>query len=572
VDRRVAQGRSPLASDAPSSLFVSIAIGSALVALALVVYTLSHPYRFYNHFEWQALAFLEGQTAIRFPVAATATSPGNAFFNDVLPIATTDGVERGVVPFPPLPAIVLMPFVALWGVAADGQLVFAMIGAIDVGIAWWVLGRLPIRTWVRFAATIFFGFGTVLWYAAQLGTTWYQAHVLAVGLALAAIGVALGADRDAARSEDDIADEVDLERRLELQGGLAAPNGAGRAGAIAVRGPRFRVADLVPEPRQFLAGLLFGLACTSRLTIVFAAPFFLLVGAGGSWKRRGWSAALGAGIPIGLLVVYNVVSTGHIFHPGYQYLYELEAGFYKALNYNLDWQIEDLRYLPQNVGIMFFNTPVWNPMVVPSALGLGGPLCTEPDAVRGLFNPACPIVLPKDTGMSILLTSPAYLFVLPALRWGFGISRLVTGAGIAIVIVAVINLMHFSQGWVQFGYRFSLDFAPWAILLVAIGIERIAAWARPADARRRLAGADTVPAWPEEGAVRRWRSANRDRARASTDARTLGGGTVDDGAGGAATGGRRVLGWLAIGLVIVLVAASVFVNLWGVVWGDVLGW
>ena len=166
MDRRVAQGRSPLASDAsPSTLFVSIAIGSALVALALVVYTVSHPDRFYDHFEWQALAFLEGQSAIRYPVESTASSPGNAFFQDVLPVATTDGVARGVVPFPPLPAVVLMPFVAIWGLAANGQLVFAILGAIDVGLAWWVLGRLPIRTWVRFAATLFLGFGTVLWYA-----------------------------------------------------------------------------------------------------------------------------------------------------------------------------------------------------------------------------------------------------------------------------------------------------------------------------------------------------------------------------------------------------------------------
>ena len=30
--------------------------------------------------------------------------------------------------------------------------------------------------------------------------------------------------------------------------------------------------------------------------------------------------------------------------------------------------------------------------------------------------------------------------------------------------------MHFSQGWVQFGYRFSNDFAPFALILVALGI------------------------------------------------------------------------------------------------------
>ena len=80
--------------------------------------------------------------------------------------------------------------------------------------------------------------------------------------------------------------------------------------------------------------------------------------------------------------------------------------------------------------------------------------------------------------------------------------------------------MHFSQGWVQFGYRFSLDFAPWAILLVAIGLERIAAGP----------GAAAAPI------------------------------------------GRRAVAWALVGLAVLLVVVSVLVNFWGVVWGDVLGW
>ena len=502
MDRRVAQGRSHPRSPVPTppSTFVTVAIGASLVAIALVVYTLSHPYRFYDHFEWQAAAFLEGQAAIRYPVAATATSPGNAFFQDVLPVPTTDGVPRALVPFPPLPAVVLMPFVALWGLNADGQLIFAILGALDVGIAWWLLGRLPIRTWVRFAATVFFGFGTVFWYAAQLGTTWYQAHVLAVGLALAAVGVALGGDRAAARSEDEVSVPIGDE-----------------SAAVAVDRPSSLAATLLPDPRQFLAGLLFGLACTSRLTVVFGAPFFLLVGSGGSWQRRGWSAALGAVIPIGALLVYNLVTTGHILHPGYQHLYELEAGFYKPLNYHLEWWIEDVRYLPQNFGIMFLNTPVWLPNEVPSALGLGGPLCTTSGSMRGWFNPACPLLLPRDTGMSILLTSPGYFLILPALRWGYGHSRAVTGAALAVLLIGVVNLAHFSQGWVQFGYRFSNDFVPWALLLVAIGLDRVAT------------RASAPPSWPITS---------------------------------------RLLLVLAVGLV----GLSVLVNFWGVVWGDTLGW
>ena len=234
MDRRVAQGRSPLASpnSYPSSTFVTVVGAACLVAIALVVYTVSHPDRYYNHFTWQAMAFLEGQAAIRYPVAATATTPGNDFFQDVLPVASPDDVPRALVPFPPLPAVLLMPFVAVWGLRADGQLVYAVLGALDVGLAWWVLGKLPIRLGVRIAATIFFGFGTVFWYTAQIGTTWYQAHVLAVALALAAVGLAIGGDPRAARDEDDEA--VDADAGVTSGGSQAAGAAAvGRGGMIA---------------------------------------------------------------------------------------------------------------------------------------------------------------------------------------------------------------------------------------------------------------------------------------------------------------------------------------------------
>jgi hypothetical protein len=503
VDRSVAQGRSPdpraVGAGRPADggrrgapdtgLLASVGIGLALVVAALLVYTWTRPFRFYDHFEWQASAFLEGEVAIRYPVQATADSAGNAFFQDVLPVPTDDGVPRGLIPFPPLPALVLVPFVAAWGFETDGQLIFAILAAIDVGIAWWMLGRLPIRRRTRIAGTVFFGFGTVFWYAGQIGTTWYQAHVLAVGLAMLSVGIALGSDRDAAEDEDDLRGPDDPARET------------GRRGLV---GDALELLRSGIDLRQFAAGLLFGLACTARLTVAFAAPFFLLVGGGGSWVRRGFSAGLGAAIPIGALLLYNVATTGHILNPAYDYLYRLEAGFYENLGYNLDWAIEDPRYIPQNLGIMLLSTPAIAPDVYPAGLGGGQALCTDPGAVRGLFDERCPIALPRDIGMSIILTSPAYLLAIPALR-RYGRSRLVTGAALAVLAVALFNLMHFSQGWVQFGYRFSNDFVPWALVLVAIGLER-----------------------------------------------------VRSGAGLAAAAG--------------LIVISVAVNLWGVVWGNVLGW
>lgn len=437
--------------------------GIALVVLSFAIYLSSGPVRHYNHFVWQALAFLDGRSEIDYPVGPEGASPGNAFFQDVVRVLGPDGAPTGLgqIPFPPLPAIVLLPFVALWGLATDVQQLSSIIGALAVGVAWWALGRLRVRPTVRLATTVFFGVGTVFWYSSQLGTTWYFAHVVAVALVLGAVGVALGGDPTADEDRDGSPDGADDTHtaRLDL------------AGAVLALPRRFMDALVHIDRRQFVAGLLFGLAATARLPIVFGAPFFMLVGSGGTWVRRSVSAGLGAIIPVAGLLVYNLVSTGHLFHPGYEALYRLEAVGWSALGYNIDWAIEDIRYLPQNIGLFLFGTPAILPDAVPSGLGGGAALCLDPAVARGLFDLACPIALPRDVGMSIVLTSPAFLLLLPALR-GYGRSRVVTGAVLAIVAISIVNLMHFSQGWVQFGYRFSNDFVAFALILVALGMER----------------------------------------------------------------------------------------------------
>jgi len=100
------------------------------------------------------------------------------------------------------------------------------------------------------------------------------------------------------------------------------------------------------------------------------------------------------------------------------------------------------------------------------------PFCAMPGATRGLFDVDCPLAVPNDVGMSVILSSPAYLLALPTLG-RFRTSRVVAGSAIAILLIAVVNLMHFSQGWVQFGYRFSNDFVPWAVILVALGAQAV---------------------------------------------------------------------------------------------------
>jgi hypothetical protein len=435
---------------------VALIVGLGFVVVALALYAIRQPQDYYNHFVWQAQAFLDGRAQIDYPVPPSATSQGNDQFQDVLQVLDRDGkpTGRGLIPFPPLPAVFLVPFVAVWGLATSEHLVGAFLGGIDVGLAWWMLGRLPISLRSRALATAFFAFGTVFWYTAQLGTTWYFAHIVAVGFSFLAVGLALGADPDSVVDEDELPDDDPIDEAR------AAPLTARLRDALSI------------DRRQFLAGLALGLASTARLSVVFGAPFFLLVGGGGSWLRRGWSAAVGAAIPIAILLVYNVISTGHLVHPAYAYLYRLESLGYPQLGYHADWELEDPRYIPQNLGIALLSLPVPFPDAEPRAIG-GLPLCTEPDAQRSVLDVSCPFALPRDTGMSILFSSPAYLLAIPALRRLYGRSRLVSGAAVAVLVIGVFNLMHFSQGWVQIGYRFSNDFAPFALPIVALGIDRL---------------------------------------------------------------------------------------------------
>jgi hypothetical protein len=446
-------------------------IGLVIAGFVMLVFLISNPARhnFYEHFTWQAAAWLEGQAGIRYPVCpssgvpiidgtpcawvADEGQPYDDYFQDVLPLSGPDGhpTGRAAIPFPPLPALLLTPFVAIWGLNTDAQTLAPIIGGIDVWLAWWLLGFLRPRLALRAAATLFFGLGTVFWYTSMLGTTWYFAHVVAVGLTILALGIAVRSDPDA----------VDEARAAVLR--AAGPDVVDRArpavpvGTSAAVGRTLRRWPwALVDRRQFLAGFVLGLACTARLTVIYGLPFLAFVGGGGTPARRVLSAGLGAAVPVLALLAYNVVTTGQLFHPAYEYLYQREATGYPDLGYNPAWSIEDLRYIPKNLGLMLAGMPDVMPVCLP-----GDP--------RSLFSATCPVIVPQPVGMSLLLTSPGWLLVIPAVL-RIRHSRLIAGATLGVVAIAIANLMHFSQGWVQFGYRFSNDFAPFALLLAALGI------------------------------------------------------------------------------------------------------
>lgn len=199
--------------------------------------------------------------------------------------------------------------------------------------------------------------------------------------------------------------------------------------------------------KSFFSSLAFGAAALSRHPIILAVPFFVRL----TKPKKYLPFILGVGLFIALQLVYNWVRFGNIFETGYEvaYKYHISLGpiysFYRKFVPEgfPHFALLDLRNIPLHLATLFFMPPD--------------------------FLPQPPYLRPSPYGMSILLTSPLLLFVKRApLKLA-----LVRSIWLAIGLIALPNFLHFTQGWVQFGYRFALDFMPFLILLLAIVIRKI---------------------------------------------------------------------------------------------------
>ena len=134
----------------------------------------------YNAHVAQAYAFLHGHTYI---------DPAPEFIEHV------DFRGHSYQLHPPLPAILLMPFVAIWGMDTNQSLYCLIGGAVDVALAWRLLGRMGLSTRSRCWLTIFLGAGTTMWFEAINGGSWDLTMVVAVGFTIAALSEIYGQAR-----------------------------------------------------------------------------------------------------------------------------------------------------------------------------------------------------------------------------------------------------------------------------------------------------------------------------------------------------------------------------------------
>lgn len=101
-------------------------------------------------------------------------------------VIVSDG--RIYVPFPPFPAILLMPLVAIAGPELADQWesgINAALAACVVGLAWWVAGRLGVaQARDRLALVLLLGFSTPIWWVTTRGGVWHTGHLVATLLLL----------------------------------------------------------------------------------------------------------------------------------------------------------------------------------------------------------------------------------------------------------------------------------------------------------------------------------------------------------------------------------------------------
>ncbi|NVJ04774.1 hypothetical protein HUW63_05875 [Myxococcus sp. AM001] len=211
------------------------------------------------------------------------------------------------------------------------------------------------------------------------------------------------------------------------------------------------VRNAVRAHRPLLAGLFFSMATLTRTPLLFTGLFFVLEAlCPGPEPRlaqlkalaRDWKPAarklglftLGAAPLAALAAAYNVYRYGRLSEFGHAYL------FNNRVNVDIDRTgLFNWEYLPRNLEAAFFKLP----SVSLSPLKLG-------------YDPH---------GLTLLLTLPLLVFLLvpktrPRLHWPVWLT---------VAVCALPGLFYQNTGYMQFGFRFSLDYTPYLLLLFALG-------------------------------------------------------------------------------------------------------
>lgn len=333
--------------------------------------------------------------------------------------------------FPPFPALVLLPFVAIFGLATKTLLLTPLLGAATAYASMRASMRIAVPSAAALWCTAGLIFGSPLLLMSGRDIDAYFAHCCALACVMGAI------------------------------------------------------CELTGRSRPWLIGLLLGGATLSRQLSILLVPFFLVAAAvpsrllvsprsdtprnvrarpsapspGPSGARsivlRSSALLLSLGVCLGAYALQNWARSGNPLDTGYSSLVEHGWYRYRASTYGeFSWA-----YLPSNVLRLF-------------VLGIG--LQFE----RGSY------MLPEFTGFgsSLTFTSPFLYFALKDLAprsvsWPNRALRALAWLCIAAVCAGVLLHKSALGGYQIHGQRYTLDFTPLLFLLAALPIGRV--WTQP---------------------------------------------------------------------------------------------
>jgi len=308
---------------------------------------------------------------------------------------------RWYVSFPPLPAVLLLPWVAVFGLGTLDALFWVLFAGLGPMLLFLVLRSLRESGRSRrsgrddLLVTALFAIGSVYYFVAVQGTVWFAAHVVATAFVCLYLFVSLAARRPAA------------------------------------------------------AGLALGLAFLCRPATLLLVPFFILEALGaakedgrrsaGSWLRFSKAVAAFA-LPLGLIVAaamwHNDARFSDPFEFGHRFL---QIRWRSRIE---TWGLFSTHYLPRNLSVFFLSLP-W-------------------------LMQSSPFVRISRHGLALWFSSPILLWSLLPKK----LDATVVALWAAVVPTAICTLLYQNTGWIQFGYRFSLDYLPLLFVLVALSRRR----------------------------------------------------------------------------------------------------
>jgi hypothetical protein len=320
------------------------------------------------------------------------------------------------VSFPAFPALVIMPAVLVWGDRVWDPLYWAILAGLGPALIYLLLRRLresgaTARTpRDDLALTALFAFGSAFYYTAVQGTVWFAAHVVAVPLTA-----------------------------LFLLFGLRAR-------------------------RPLLAGCMLALCFWTRPSTMFLAIVFAIEAldvtrlqpsaAESVSDDEGWwgplsrwlrSLQLARVLPVLALFALPILIAGGLamwfnqarFHDPFEFGHTYLRIRWKA---RIDkWGLANYHYLAKNLAVFLAALP-W-------------------------ISAASPYLKVSRHGLALWFTTPHYLGVFWPKRVNVTYLALAFGAA----AVALVDLCYQNSGWIQFAYRFSLDYAVPLIAMLALG-------------------------------------------------------------------------------------------------------